>query len=251
MDPPEEKRKDLLPEGRIIKTFVLRLHATTKGTYFVRILGVCAGLGLVVSSLFICEDWIELRRFDVAELLTAVVSIVWGLVGMLLETNTLFDIGNAKRGIISFAPSLERVSGRGFMYICCGTLQVLVRLSVFMLSGSFALAAGGFMVYTGQQAEKKLDILKRVLSDDESILVELFSKKDSNSDGILERWEFDRLIASMYLKLNDEELKAAFDAIDGNEDNKITYDEFRCWVRDITAGLAVPTETFYNNGYEV
>lgn len=251
MDPPEEKHRDPLPEGRIIKTFILRLHATTKGTYFVRILGVCTCLGLVVSSLFICEDWVELRRFDVAELLTSVVSTVLGLIGMLLETNTLFDIGNMKRGIISFAPSLERVSGRGFMYIYCGTLQVLVRSSVFMLSGAFALAAGGFMVYTGQQAEMKLGILKRVLSDDESILVEMFRKKDSNMDGMLERWEFDRLIASMYLELNEEELKAAFDAIDVNKDNKIAYDEFRVWVRDITAGLTLPSETFYSNGYEV
>jgi hypothetical protein len=120
-----------------------------------------------------------------------------------------------------------------------------------MLSGAFALAAGGFMVYTGQQAEMKLGILKRVLSDDESILVEMFRKKDSNMDGMLERWEFDRLIASMYLELNEEELKAAFDAIDVNKDNKIAYDEFRVWVRDITAGLTLPSETFYSNGYEV
>jgi Ca2+-binding EF-hand superfamily protein len=121
-----------------------------------------------------------------------------------------------------------------------------------MLSGSFAIAAGGFMVYTGQQAEMKLGILKRVLSDDESILVEMFRKKDSNMDGMLERWEFDRLIASMYLELNEEELKAAFDAIDVNKDNKIAYNEFRVWVRDnITAGLALPSETFYSNGYEV
>jgi len=56
--------------------------------------------------------------------------------------------------------SLERVSGRGFMYICCGTLQVLVRLSVFMLSGSFALAAGGFMVYTGQTSRKEAEYIK-------------------------------------------------------------------------------------------
>lgn len=248
MDPPtaNAKRQGLLTSARLSNTFILRLHSTTKGSVLVRILGISTGLGLIVSSLFICEDWIELGRFDVAECLTSIVSIILGGIGMLLETNTLFDINNVKRHIISFAPSLERVSGRGMMYICCGTLQVLVRLSVFALSGSFAVASGGFMVYTGQQAEQKLAMLRKVLANDESVLIEQFRKRDGNGDGMLEKREFKALVDSMYLDLDDEEMQRAFEFIDTNNDHKIAFDEFRRWVREMTAEFEIPNETFYS-----
>ena len=244
----QEKRRGLLLAGRLAKTFILLLHATTKGSYFVRILAVCAALGMVLSSLFmLLEDWIELRRFDVAEFFVAAVSIVLGSIGMFLETNTLFDINNFKRSIILYAPSLERVRGRGTMYICCGTLQVLIHQSVFTSSGSFANAVGGLMIYTGYRAEKKLDVFKRVLApDDERLLIGLFSRQDRNTDGMLDQSEFKRLVASMYLGLDDEELQAAFDTIDTNKDDKITFDEFRAWIRELAAGVTMQDESFYN-----
>lgn len=247
MNYPVSGTKDhhLLSTGRISKTFILFLHATTKGSVLVRILGVSTGLGLVVSSLFIWEEWIEIRKFDVAELLTSVVSIGFGFIGMLMETNTLFDINDLKRHIISFAPSLERVSGRGMMYIVCGLLQMLIRVSIYVLFGACTVAAGSFMVYTGQQAQKKLEVLKKVLTNDESVLVEFFRRHDGDADGKLNKRDFEKLLASMYLEQEDKEIHMAFQSIDEDGDHKITFDEFREWSMRVLSGFQLPNETFY------
>ncbi len=92
------------------------------------------------------------------------------------------------------------------------------------------------MITIGRKAKSSLDKLYNSIND-ETALLKTFRQHDTNDDGVLEMLEFDGLISDLGVDLSADELDAAFYSIDGNHDEKIAYDEFRCWWKECTAEL--------------
>lgn len=228
----DNKKEGLLPR-RISAVHDAHLHESTHGATTVRILGFACGMGLMSASVLLWTKWIVDHRFSFFELFVSLLGFGVGIVSFILESNCFF-IEESKKNMINAIPYLGQVSGRGALYTGVGLLQCSVFHALHLFVGLFTAIVGLYMINIGQQSAKSLAILKKSIKD-ENALKEAFQANDQNGDGILEKFEFDSLMLTLGVELDNDELEAAFCSIDTNNDKRIVYDEFRLWWKGCTA----------------
>lgn len=229
----DEKKEGLLSARRVSAIYDERVQASEEGVTTVRVLALAGGLGLIACSISTWLHWILARRFSWLEMAVSITSFFVGICAFLLESNLSFVQG-AREKITTKAPQLGRVRGRGPMYAAVGILQWTTLRPLNLLVGLFTAAVGVYMIKVGQKAAQLLATLKLSITN-ENMLLEAFQANDRNGDGVLEIFEFDGLIYSLGLELDNDELDAAFSSIDRNNDKKIVFDEFRTWWKACTA----------------
>ena len=84
------------------------------------------------------------------------------------------------------------------------------------------------MVFIGRVAASKLSTLTRVLTD-KTALKRMFAEHDSDGDGALEYKEFASLVKKLGVEFSQYEMDAACFAVDQDDDQKISEQEFLEW----------------------
>mmetsp|Transcript_3728 Transcript_3728/g.7834 ORF Transcript_3728/g.7834 Transcript_3728/m.7834 type:complete len:254 (-) Transcript_3728:291-1052(-) len=232
------RKERLLPSRRMSDTYDSHLQASTQGETSVRMLAFAGGMGLVACSLIVWTHWIARRRFSWLEMAVSTTSLAVGVCALVLESNLSF-LETARVNVTTRARVLGQVRGRGSMYAAAGMLQCAMFDPLDLVVGLYTAAVGVYMIRVGQKASASLSTLKESITDEKALL-EAFQANDRNGDGVLEVFEFDGLIYSLGIELDNDELEAAFSSIDTNGDKKIVYDEFRTWWKACTAEADIP-----------
>lgn len=222
-------KRDALVSDRVSQTVDSHVQASSEGNTTVRILALCAGLGLLACSLSIP---LAHSYFGFLEFTVLLVSLVVGMLAVILESN-LSVVQPARSVIVDHVSPLGQMVGRGYMYASVGVLEccIISQLNIFV--GVFTAIVGMYMIRVGQRAVQSLATLKEAITDERK-LIEAFQLNDRNGDGALETFEFDGLLLTLGIELDNDELEAAFCSIDRNGDKKIAYDEFRTWWKSFT-----------------
>lgn len=66
---------------------------------------------------------------------------------------------------------------------------------------------------------------------DEADIEEMFQRIDENGDRSIDFTEFASLMREMDHSKTEPALRASFDAIDVDRNGRVSFDEFRAWVR--------------------
>ena len=66
---------------------------------------------------------------------------------------------------------------------------------------------------------------------DEAEIEEMFERIDENGDRNIDFKEFTTLMREMDHSKTDPALRAGFDAIDTDRNGRVSFEEFRAWVR--------------------
>ena len=160
-------------------------------------------------------------------------ALVVGGLAFVLESH-LSKVQKYREKITSRAPILNQVVGRGSMYATAGLVQCCILHPLNLVVGFFNMAVGIYLLHVGHNAAASLEALKKAIND-EGALEQKFRIHDANGDGVLEAYEFDGLMLSLGMELDNDELDAVFSSIDANGDQKIVYDEFLSWWKACTA----------------
>ena len=228
-----DKKEAFLPSRRVSSIYESQIQISHHGNMQVRILALASGMGLVACSVLIWTRWIIDLRFAWFELVSSIAALAVGICAFILESD-LSICERPKTIMIVNVPALGKVSGRGAMYAVTGMLQCAVFHALQLFVGLFTAIVGIHMIQVGQRASNSLTLLKKSITD-EKALIKAFQANDRNGDGIMEIFEFDGLLLSLGIELDNDELDEAFRSIDSNNDNKIAYDEFRGWWKACTA----------------
>ena len=123
---------------------------------------------------------------------------------------------------------LRFVWGRGLLYIVAGILNCAQLWLITICSGAFMIALGIVALCVGIHASRKFAALRNSLAD-ESYLLLVFSRYDTDGDGYLAPNEFAILLSELGMELDDRYTLKAFNVIDTDNDRKISFDEFNYW----------------------
>jgi len=132
------------------------------------------------------------------------------------------------RFILRYFSILRFAWGRGCFYIFSGSLQFVTLSKCNMMAGGFMVCLGAISIVTGRVAGRKLkNMVKNIGSKNR--LTELFSKHDKDRDGYLNVKEFQHFMRDADVHLSPDEFMNAFQAIDANNDRRITLKELKWW----------------------
>uniref|UniRef100_A0A7S1YV34 EF-hand domain-containing protein n=1 Tax=Trieres chinensis TaxID=1514140 RepID=A0A7S1YV34_TRICV len=126
------------------------------------------------------------------------------------------------------AKFLRYVSGRGAFYFFAGLLQFGHWSFLNMISGGVVMFIGSLFVVVGRSTAPKLGELRAAIGD-ESHLQVLFVENDRDKDGFMTVEDFEGLVGTLDLNFSRNECLAAFDAMDGDDKGKVSYDDFKVW----------------------
>jgi len=126
---------------------------------------------------------------------------------------------------------LYRPYGRAAFYVLIGLLLLSQGGLLGTLFGLFISAVGAVVFYSSWNAYKALGKLKAE-SYNESTIRDLFRRFDKDNSGALDTSELSALCVSLGSTLSKNELEAALQILDKDNDDKITYEEFLIWWKD-------------------
>lgn len=200
-------------------------HQTRGGDWSLRLVGLMAGLALVVSSLlevllhFFTLHWI--RVFIDLFLLGT------GLVLLVLESRQLNLPEPLLATLYAHAMFLRFVWGRGLLLVVAGVLQMGQGGLVAWVVGALVLLAGILHVAVGRSAAHKLQQVRIALS--EQTLHGKFHEANASGTGSLSKDELASLAASVGVPLGRGEAEAAFLHVSHDSTTGIAFDRFRAW----------------------
>lgn len=235
---------NMLDNNLILHRINQMRHLATDGPLSYRALAFAGGLGMIVTSL---SDWFgEIYTSSYMKALISFYTLLFGILFSLLEihlwaTNEIMS--KARAFIYDQVRALRYLLGRGLLYVFAGTLQASQMNAIDIGSGGFMIFIGLLAIIVGKSTARRLNRLQNAIFDG-SVIKRLFNQYDQDQDGHLTRKQFASFIRGIGLELGQNEFKNAFDEIDWDGDNKISYNEFRKWwdkflVEDIADYLVV------------
>lgn len=198
-----------------------------EGEYSWRVLGLIAGLLLIVTSFFeFLSDFFGLSPFS------AVLDLYllgFGLCMTLLEYKEMIFTDSWLRVIRREALFLYRPYGRAGFYFFVGILEVVKGGLIGFIIGIYTAFIGAIIYRGSRQATRALDELKRQGKFTEADIVRKFHEFDKSGKGQLDVKDLSKLCESLGYSLNRNELESALFILDGNRNGKISLEEFKYW----------------------
>lgn len=200
-------------------------YLVEEGPLSFRSLGFVGGFFMILSTAL---DIVE----NLENTLDSIVSIFLFTIGFIiiqLEARP-FHMQNdfMYRSICRVFSSLRYVWGRGFLYLFSGAMQLLLLSTWCMASGIYFIILGILSVVFGYRASLKLCALRNSIGTKDEIKF-LFHSFDANRDGYLDMEEFREMLRAMDQNLKNNVFVAAIAAIDLENKQKISYDDFETW----------------------
>mmetsp|Transcript_5074 Transcript_5074/g.7850 ORF Transcript_5074/g.7850 Transcript_5074/m.7850 type:complete len:271 (+) Transcript_5074:474-1286(+) len=190
----------------------------------IRAMALLGGLAMIVSNgIMIFGRFIKL---DFTGSLLALYCTLFGFIVAVLEATA--GPPNVQQAIRYYAKFLEYTWGRGMLYFFVGTLQASHWNVMDWAVGGWMMLTGLIAIMVGGSAGKKLQEIRSSI-DSEATLKQQWEKTDANSDGSLDLAEFANFVKRSGVRMSQNEIAAAFLAIDKNHDEKITFEEFFYW----------------------
>lgn len=198
-----------------------------EGPLSFRVLAFLGGVAMIVTSVL---DWVgEIFAFKLLRCLISIYTFLFGIVICILEGRTFVpETHKYQQKLVGFAKILQYVWGRGLFYFFAGALQFSQMRILDIASGGFMIFVGIVSLIVGNRTAKKLHKLSESISDEQNLL-EKFTQFDLDKDDYLEQNDFAELVAEMGLDLDHNELVAAFSTIDADDDQKISFEDFKTW----------------------
>jgi hypothetical protein len=210
-----------------LKQQALKLNKLSKeGPLSFRVMAFLGGLGMIVAALY---DFISnIVFFSRAVIMISVYTLVFGAGICTLEGKIFSFPDSWQRGLKFYFRILDYTWGRGLLYAFAGSLQMTQPNKINLIVGTYMIMVGVVALVSSIGAGQRLADL-RVDIDSQRDLKTCFQKYDTNRDGALTEKEFAILLGSLGVDVTYQELVACFIAIDKNDDDRISYEEFNSW----------------------
>jgi len=204
-------------------------NITREGPLSFRILAFLGGIGMIVAGLIdIIAD--SIVTFNPAGLLVALYAFIFGILICAIEGKR-FDIpDHIEKTAKFYFRILDYTWGRGGLYAFAGSLLHTQPSKVNVGVGVYMIFVGVVALISSLAAGKKLAEVREAL-DSKRELRNMFDMHDADGNGSLKPAEFAGLCSDLGVVVSYQELVACFNAIDKNDDDKVTYDEMVAWWR--------------------
>ena len=210
-----------------LKRQASKLYELSKnGPLSFRIMAFLGGLGMVAAALydFICNILV----FSGAGILISIYTLVFGAGICALEGRVFSFPASWQRVIKFYFRILDYTWGRGILYAFVGSLQMSQPNKVNLLVGTYMIVVGLVALSSSIGAGKKLAQLREAIDSQRNLKV-YFTELDADRNGLLSEKEFAILLGSLEVDVSYQELVACFNAIDKNDDDSISFEEFNAW----------------------
>ena len=197
-----------------------------KGPVSFRVMAFLGGLGMIAAALY--DFILNILIFSGAGLLISVYTVVFGAGICALEGRMFSFPASWQRSIKFYFRILDYTWGRGLVYAFVGSLQMSQPNKINLLVGTYMITVGVVALISSAGAGQKLAEL-RISIDSQRSLKAYFTHFDKGGDGFLGENEFACLLGSLGVDVTYQELVACFNAIDKNDDERISYEEFNSW----------------------
>mmetsp|Transcript_35081 Transcript_35081/g.40012 ORF Transcript_35081/g.40012 Transcript_35081/m.40012 type:complete len:264 (-) Transcript_35081:118-909(-) len=198
----------------------------TDGPFTVHVFAFFGGIALVFSSIW---DFIEsFIKVNAGEILISLYTLCLGCLIIIVEGRRLSFRQALLQKIKFYLRIVDFAWGRGCIYLIAGSLQFVIDNKLNSYVGGYMMLLGGLTILSSFGAGRKLAILRHQIQNKRDLLKN-FKKYDVNSNGSLETKEFALLVFDLGVDVTYHELEACFNAIDKNDDECISYDEFQEW----------------------
>lgn len=202
-----------------------------EGSSFIRVPAFLGATALIVTAVVSLVT--DSEAWSTASIVMSVCVICMSvfiliLDGRFLATNPLSARAHLRNILTRNFNIFRYVWGRAILYIISGILSVAQLILMTIIAGAFMIAVGIIALFVGVHASRKFAALRSSLAD-ESFLLLAFSNFDSDGDGYVSPSEFALLLLDLGMELDDRYTLKAFNVIDGDNDRRISFDEFNNW----------------------
>lgn len=197
-----------------------------EGPLSFRILAFLGGILMVVASVVTFIE--SIVPVSLPGMLIAIYAFLFGVLIIVIE-GKVFEVPEEMRRTAKFYfRVVDFTWGRGCIYAFAGSLLLTQPSRLNVIVGFFLIGVGIVAIISSVGAGMKLMQL-RIELDSKRDLKREFQQHDFNGDGALIVNEFASFCSDLGVDVTYQELVACFNAIDKNDDERITYDELSNW----------------------
>mmetsp|Transcript_22179 Transcript_22179/g.32740 ORF Transcript_22179/g.32740 Transcript_22179/m.32740 type:complete len:264 (+) Transcript_22179:98-889(+) len=203
------------------------IQMVKEGRFTLHVFAFLGGIALVISSII---DTVEsFINNDAAEVMISFYTLCLGCLIIVVDGSRKISFPKAWMYKIKFYFRIvDYAWGRGCLYCLAGSLQFTIQNVVNSCVGAYMVLIGALAILSSFGAGLKLAELHAEI-DNMRDLKSCFSRFDIDSNGSLNSKEFALLMYDLSVDCTYYELEGCFNAIDKNDDERISYDEFKEW----------------------
>ena len=207
--------------------------ARAEGPMTYRIMAFLGGLAMIVSNGIAILD--RFFSFNFSGALIAIYGVMFGIIISVLEGPIVVCSKRELQTAIRFyAKFLEYTWGRGALFVFVGTLQISNFNMLDWIVGGWMMFVGVTAICVGISTSRQLRLLKFSIKSEED-LKNKWKEVDADGSNTLDIKELAQFSKNVGLEMSQNELAAAFMALDRNFDEKITFEEFYMWWQNADA----------------
>lgn len=204
-----------------------------EGPYSFRVLGLLGGIAMIVTNALAVLPRFLTLNFTGA--IIALYCVLFGIMIVLLEADTITGGGKCpidgrrlQQGVRFYAKFLEKIWGRGLLYFFVGTLQISNWNLIDWIVGGFMMLVGVMACVAGVKVAHDLRRVRATIKDEKDLKTK-WKKYDKGSKGFWSMDDLSAFIKDSGKNLAQNEVVAAYMAINRSMDDKLSYEELKAW----------------------